>query len=89
MQNGIGYFRHSQDSLLWSELVSSGADLLKFGNDRAYEQAFTTAHSIHYGSLEHLLAFLDTAEILLEVGSYLAGGGTARWVAITVIQLLK
>ena len=85
-----GYFRNSQHSLLWSELVYTAADLLKFVNDRAYEQAFRTADSIQHEDIEHLLAFLDSAEMLLEVGCYLmTGSGAARWIVISIIQILK
>lgn len=81
--------RDSTNSLLWSELVYSASDLLKFINDRAYEQAFKSAESIQYENIEHLLAFLDSAEIFLEVGCFLVGGPTAKWIAISTVQVLK
>jgi len=84
-----GYLRESTNSLLWTELVYSASDLLKFINDRAYDQAFRTANAIQKEKIEHLLAFLDSAEIMLEIGSYLIGGNTAKWIAISTIQILK
>merc|ERR1712001_644407 len=41
------------------------------------------------GKIEHLLAFLDSAEIVLEVGSFLIGGNTAKWIVISSVQILK
>ena len=48
-----------------------------------------TASAIQEEKIEHLLAFLDSAEIMLEIGSYLIGGNTAKWIAISSIQILK
>ena len=81
--------RNSTNSLLWTELVYSASDLLKFINDRAYDQAFHTANAIDKEKIEHLLAFLDSAEIVLEVGSFLIGGNTAKWIVISSVQILK
>ena len=66
-----GYLRNSTNSLLWSEVVYSASEVLKFINDRAYEQAFQTANAIQQENIEHFLAFLDSAEILFEVASFL------------------
>lgn len=84
-----GYLKNSTNSLLWTELVYSASDLLKFINDRAYDQAFRTANAIQTEKIEHLLAFLDSAEMMLEIGSYLIGGNKAKWIAISSIQILK
>lgn len=84
-----GYLRNSEKSLLWSELAFSLGDVVKFLNDRAYEQVFKVANAVEYNNVEYLLGFLDTAEILLEVGVGLVGGEAARWTAIAVIQFLK
>jgi hypothetical protein len=85
----IGYLRDSEHSLLLSELVHAASDVLKFVNDRAYQQAFNTANAIQYEKIEHLLAFLDTAEVLLEVGASMMGGEMTKWVVVSTIQVLK
>ena len=85
----IGYLRDSQNSLLWTEVVFTFGDIFKFVNDRAYEQAFQTTRYVETDQIEKLLAFLDTAELLLEVGSSLVGGHTAKWIVISTVQILK
>ena len=85
----IGYLRDSQNSLLWTEVVFTFGDIFKFVNDRAYEQAFQTTRYVETDQIEKLLAFLDTAELLLEVGSNLVGGHTAKWIVISTVQILK
>jgi hypothetical protein len=39
--------------------------------------------------VENLLAFLDAAEIFLELGAGFLGGETTRWVVIGIVQMLK
>jgi len=85
----LGYLSNSQSSLLWSEVVHSASEILKFVNDRAYEQAFKTANFVKHQDVEHLLAFLDTAEVLIEVGASMMGGSKAKWIGISIIQTLK
>ena len=70
-------------------MVYSLSDFLKFINDRAYEQAFRATNAIQYENIEHFLAFLDSVEIILEIGSALMGGNTAKWIVISVLQVLK
>ena len=84
-----GYLRESKNSLLWSEVVFAFGDILKFVNDRAFEQAFHTTRYVHSEQIEQLLAFLDTAEVILEIGSSLIGGHTAKWIVISTVQILK
>ena len=85
----LGYLKNSTNSLLWTELVYSASEVLKFINDRAYEQAFQTANAIQHEKIENFLAFLDSAEICLEVTSFLLGGNQAKWIAISIVQTLK
>lgn len=80
--------RESQNTLLWTELVHSASDLLKFINDRAFDQALLL-NSIEDEKIEHFLACLDSLEILVEIGSFLMAGPTAKWVAISIVQLFK
>ena len=70
-------------------MVYSLSDFLKFINDRAYEQAFRATNAIQYENIEHFLAFLDSAEIILELGSALTGGQTVKWIVISILQILK
>ncbi len=67
----------------------SASDVLKFVNDRAYEQAFRTVDAVESEKIETLLAFLDSTEMFLEVGSLLVGGEKAKWIAVSIVQLLK
>ena len=75
--------------MLWSEIVFSLGDILKFVNDRALEQAFHTTRYVKSEQIEKLLAFLDTVEVILEVGSSLIGGNEAKWIVISTVQILK
>lgn len=84
-----GYLRNSTDSLLWSELAYSASDLFKFVNDRAYEQAFQATNAIKHENIEHLLAFLDSVEIFLEIGAYLTSGEAAKWIMVSILHVLK
>ena len=84
-----GYLRNSTNSLLWSELAYSASDLFKFINDRAYEQAFQATNAIKYENIEQLLAFLDSAEIFLEIGASLVAGDAAKWIMVSILQVLK
>ena len=54
----LGYLRESTNSLLWTELVYSASDLLKFINDRAYDQAFRTANAIQKEKIGEVICFL-------------------------------
>ena len=84
-----GYLRDSKNSLLWTEVVFGFGDILKFVNDRAFEQAFHTTKYMKSEQIEQLLAFLDTAELFLEIGSSLIGGHMAKWIVISTIHKLK
>ena len=84
-----GYLRDSKNSLLWTEVVFGFGDILKFVNDRAFEQAFHTTKYMKSEQIEQLLAFLDTAELFLEIGSSLIGGHMAKWIVISTIHILK
>ncbi len=84
-----GFMRNSRRTLLWSELAHSFSDVLRFINDRAYEQAFNVANVVDDKRIETFLGFLETAEVLLEVGSSLFGGDVSRWVVISTVQVLK
>ena len=84
-----GYLRNSTNSLLWSELAYSASDLFKFINDRAYEQAFQATNAIKYENIEQLLALLDSAEIFLEIGASLVAGEAAKWIMVSILQVLK
>ena len=53
----LGYLRESTNSLLWTELVYSASDLLKFINDRAYDQAFRTANAIQKEKIGEVICF--------------------------------
>ena len=75
--------------MLWSELAYSASDLFKFINDRAYEQAFHATNAIKYENIEQLLAFLDSAELFLEIGASLVAGDAAKWIVVSILQVLK
>merc|ERR1712038_1472495 len=49
-----GYLRDSKNSLLWTEVVFGFGDILKFVNDRAFEQAF---HTTKYMKSEQIEQF--------------------------------
>ena len=74
--------------MLWSELAYSASDLFKFINDRAYEQAFHATNAIKYENIEQLLAFLDSAELFLEIGASIVAGDAAKWIVVSILQVL-
>jgi hypothetical protein len=85
----LGYFRNSDKSLLISEFISSVGEIIRFVNDRAFEQVGRLVGEIDRQKVENLLAFLEAAEIFLEIGAGFVGGEVARWVVISIVQSLK
>ena len=84
-----GYFRNSDKSLLISEFISSIGEIVRFVNDRAFEHVGHLVGEIDRQQVEKLLAFLEAAEIFLEIGAGFVGGDLARWVVISIVQTLK
>ena len=72
-----------------SEFISSVRDIIKFVNDRAFECVGRVVADIDRKNVENLLAFLDSAEIFLEIGAGFVGGEPVRWVVIGILQTLK
>lgn len=72
-----------------SEFISSIGEIVRFVNDRAFEQVDRIANGIDRARVEHLLGFLEASEIFLEVGAGIFGTELSRWVVISVVQTLK
>jgi hypothetical protein len=74
---------------LISEFVSSIGEIIRFVNDRAFEQVGRIIGEIDRQHLEHVLGFLEASEIFLEIGAGFVGGEVTRWVVISIVQTLK
>lgn len=68
-----------------TELVCRAGQLLTFLHDRAFDRLSGRDR----GRLRLFLGFVETSEVILELGGYVVSGSVGRWAVIVVVQVLK